>query len=264
MKEKIFGILNKVKNNPHFVKLICFALVSVAVIAVSLIANGVTVAYNVNYGGAVIGQLASTEDFGAAHKMAVDAISAENAHQYIYTPEFSPVITLSSRNSAPESVAEGILANTKEIEKGNALSVNGDIIAAVNSATDIKAVLDKKLSSYNIDEYECVSEFVDAVEVISTYSPTENYLSGDQLSESIANLSVKTTVKETKDVKLSYRTVTNRTSSEKVGYYAVTTKGKDGLKHKVENVTYLNGVEVERKSVEDVIVSQPVNQVITV
>lgn len=264
MKERFLGVLSKVKNNPHFVKLICFAAVSLAVIAVSLMVNGVTIAYNVNYGGAVIGQVASPEDFSAAHNLAAEAISAENAAQFIYTPEFSPVLTLSSRNSAPESVAEGILTNTKEIEKGNALSVNGDIIATAHNATDIKALLDKKLASYNIEKYECVSEFVDSVEIFATYSPSKNYLTADQLNETIANLSVKTTVKETKDVKLSYKTVTNRTSSEKVGYYAVTTKGKDGLKHKVDNVTYLNGVEIGRESVEDVIVSQPVNQVVTV
>lgn len=264
MKERFFGIVSKVKNNPHFVKLICFAAVSVAIIALSLVVNGVTVAYSVNYGGEIIGQLADKADFSEAKQLAVDAISAENAGEYIYSPEFSPVVTLSTRHSAPEDVAKGILKNTKEIKESNALTVNGEIVAIADNSTDIKAFLDEKLESYNIDNFECVSQFVEDVKVVSTYGPTTNYMNAEQLNENIADLSVKTTVKETKDVKLSYKTVTNRTSSEKVGYYAVTTKGKDGLKHKVDNVTYLNGVEVERESVEDVIVSQPVNQVVTV
>lgn len=264
MKAKIFNILSQIKNNPHLVKLICFVTVSVAIIGVSLLATGVTVAYNVNYGGEIIGQIASPEDFSQAQQLAVDAISAENPQQYIYSPEFSPVITLKSRNNEATFVAQGILENTDEIAKGNAVTVNGNIIVAVCEETDINAYLADKLSSYNIEKYECVSEFVDDVAVITTYSPLENYVCEEKLGESLATLSVKTTVKETVDVKLSYKTVTNRTSSQKVGYYAVTIKGVDGLKQKVDNVTYLNGVEVGRESVEDVVVSEPVNQVVTI
>ncbi len=264
MKEKIVNILSRVKNNPHLVKLICFATLSVAIIGVSLLASGVTVAYNVNYGGAVIGQIASHAEFSQAKQLAADAILAENAENYIYTPEFSAVLTLKSRNNVADTVAEGILRNTNEIAKGNALTVNGDIVAAVGESTDINAFLNNKLSSYNIEKYECSSEFVDDVKVVSTYSPVKNYVNEEKLNECLASLSVKTTVKETVEVKLSYKTVTNRTSSQKVGYYAVTTKGVDGLKHKVDNVTYLNGVEVGRESVEDVVVSEPVNQVVTV
>ncbi len=264
MKEKISYILSRIKNTPHFVKLICFAAVSVAIIGVSLLASGVTVAYNVNYGGEIIGQIASPDDFSQAEQLAIEAISAENAQQYIYSPEFSPVVTLKSRNSEADAVAQGILENTSEIAKGNAVTVNGNVIVAVSESTDINAYLDDKLSSYNIEKYECVSEFVDDVAVVTTYSPLKNYVSEESLSESLATLSVKTTVKETVDVKLSYKTVTNRTSSQKVGYYAVTIKGVDGLKQKVDNVTYVNGVEVGRESIEDVVVSEPVNQVVTI
>ncbi len=264
MKKKISNILSAIKNNPHLVKLICFCAVSVAIIGVSLLASGVTVAYNVNYGGEIIGQIASPEDFSAAKELAANSILAENAERFIYAPKFSAVLGLKSRNCAAESVADGILRNTSEIAKGNAITVNGNMIAAVEESADVNLYLNNKLSSYNVEKYECTSEFVDDVAVVTTYSPLENYIKEEQLTEKLANLSVKTTVKETVDVKLSYKTVTNRTSSKKVGYYAVTTKGVDGLKHKVDNVTYLNGVEVGRESVEDVIVTQPVNQVVTV
>lgn len=264
MKKKIFNILSAVKNNHHLVKLICFCAVSVAIIGVSLLASGVTVAYKVTYGGQIIGQIASPEEFTAAKEIAADSILAENAERLIYTPKFSAVIGLKSRNSAAESVADGILRNTSEIAKGNAITVNGNMIAALTESTDVEAHLNNKLASYNIAKYECSSEFVDDVTVVTTYSPIENYITEEQLGEKLATLSVKTIVKETVDVKLSYKIVTNRTSSKKVGYYAVTTKGVDGLKHKIDNVTYLNGVEVGRESVEDVIVTEPVNQVVTV
>ena len=176
MKKKISNILSAIKNNPHLVKLICFCAVSVAIIGVSLLASGVTVAYNVNYGGEIIGQIASPEDFSAAKELAANSILAENAERFIYAPKFSAVLGLKSRNCAAESVADGILRNTSEIAKGNAITVNGNMIAAVEESADVNLYLNNKLSSYNVEKYECTSEFVDDVAVVTTYSPLENYI----------------------------------------------------------------------------------------
>lgn len=264
MKEKVFNVVSKVKNNPNLVKLICFAVVSAAVICVSLLASGATIAYKVSYEGTVIGQVENAEEYAAAKELAVSNISAENGASYLSEPKLIPTLSLKKRISTAEHISKGILEGTKTLKNSSVLTVNGDIIAAAENAADIQSVLDKKLSSYNVDTYECSSEFTDDVKILSTYYPVDGYTESDKLSEKVENLSVKTTVKETTDIKLSYSTITKRTSQYSVGYYTVTTKGSNGLKHKVDSVVYLNGVEVSRESLEDVVVTAPVNQVVTI
>ena len=263
MSEKMKGIFSKLNKAPHFVKLISFAFVSASVITLSLLSAGVTVGYNVTYGGAAIAQVSSKEEFNSAKEIAATLISGENSKDYLYDAEFSHVLTLKSRNETAEDLAVKILDNTAEIVSGNALTVNGKAVAFVSGDIDVNEVLNKKLSSFKVKKYESSSEFVDEVKVVKAFIPLTE-CSKENLEKNVENLSVKTTVKETVDVKLSFKTVTNRTSSKNVGYYAVTTKGVEGLKQKVENVTYVDGVEVKRVSVEDVVVSEPVNQVVTV
>ena len=264
MQGMALALLDKVKSNPTLTKLICFAVLSVAVICVSLYASGVTVAYNVNYGGAFIGQIANKSEFGTAEAAAANKVESENAKSYISAPELSRVLTLKKRIASTEEIASGILNNTPALAESALLKIDGEIVAAAKDAATVQSILDKKLSSYDIEKYECKSEFSEDVKVESGFYPVENYSSAEDISERIENLSVKTTVKETKDIKLSYKTVTKRTSAYSVGYYVVTTRGSNGLKHKVDNVVYLNGVEVSRESLEDVVVTQPVNQVVTV
>ncbi len=263
MNEKIMSILSKLNKTPHFVKLISFAVISASVITVSLLSAGVTVGYNVNYGGTQIAQVSSPEEFDLAKGIAETLITGDTGKDYFYDAEFSRVVTLKSRSENVEDVAVKILNNTAEIVSGSALTVNGKVVALVAGDTDVDKILNEKLSSFKVKKYESSSEFVDEVKVVKTFMPLTE-CSTDELKSEVKNLSVKTTVKETVDVKLSFKTVTNRTSSKNVGYYAVTTKGVEGLKQKVDNVTYVDGVEVKRVSVEDVVVNEPVNQVVTV
>ena len=52
--------------------------------------------------------------------------------------------------------------------------MNGEVVAAAENAADIQSVLDKKLSSYNVGTYECSSEFIDDVKLLSTYYPVDS------------------------------------------------------------------------------------------
>ena len=264
MKGMALTLLNKVKSNPKSAKLICFAVLSVAVICVSLFASGVTLAYNVNYGGTFIGQINLRSDFDSAEIAAANKVESENAEKYISAPEFSRVLTLKNRIASLDDITNGILKNTPALAESALLKIDGEVVAAAKDAATIQTILDTKLSSYNVEKYECSSEFSEDVKIVSGFYPIDKYSSSEDIGSKIDNLSVKTTVKETTDIKLSYQTVTKRTSAYSVGYYAVTTRGSNGLKHKVDSVVYLNGVEVSRESLEDVVVTQPVNQVVTI
>ncbi|MBQ6816489.1 MAG: peptidoglycan DD-metalloendopeptidase family protein [Clostridia bacterium] len=264
MKEKVIAVLEKIKNAPHFVKLICFLGISAIVMTLSLNAAGVVLAYNVNYAGNVIAQVNSKEDFASAGQLASAAIMGENTEGYIYAPKFFPTLTLNSRIDTSADIANAILENTAELKKTAALKVNGVLVGTAESSEEIEQKINNRLSSFNVADYECSAEFVDTIDLVSTYCSVNACTSGEQLDAGINNLAVKTTVKETTDVKISYKTVTQRSAEYQVGYYAVNTKGVNGLKHKVDNVVYLNGVEIERNSVEDVVVNEPVNEVVVV
>lgn len=264
MKGLLLNSFNKLKSKQNIIKLISFAVVSVSAIIVSLYISGVTVAYNVKYGNATVGQVEDKTEFEKAKAIAASFVNTANAANYMYTPEYTVVLSLKSRNTSQESIADAILSNTAEFSKSAVIKVNGNIVATGADYNAFKDLLNTRLSSYNIENYECNSEFTDTVELTTEYCSVNEYSSADDVSAVIENLSVKTTVKETADIKLSYKTITNKSSAYSVGYYAVTTNGSEGLKHTVNNVVYLNGEEISRETAEDVIVSQPVNQVVTV
>ena len=257
-------MLGTLKNTRYFVKLICFAAICVISITLSLVFSGAVFAYTVTYGDEVIGIIGNKQDFDAARTLAAQNIDIDDAAKYIYTPKFSLTLTYSDRLNDSKSLSENILNNTDEIAKSYALTVNGENVAYFADKSEITALMDARLSQYNNADYESNSEFIDEVSVTDIYHPVSSYSASDELETKINSLGVKTTVKYTTDVTVQYKTVTQKTASKLVGYYNVSTKGVNGLNHKVEQVVYIDGVETERTVLEQEVVKEPVNQVVVV
>ncbi len=264
MKEKVFALINAIKNTRYFIKVICFAVVCVAALGFSLVMSGTTVAYNVKYGDAIIGQVTSREVFNEARAKAESMVVGADAGDYFGQPRFVPTLTLSERLETADIIAQRIIDNTDGIAGSAALIINGETVAYSGTSSEIENILSARLTDYIIENVDSDSEFVDNVVISNVYCPVSIYTPSEQIGEIASTLSVRTTAQHKTDVTLTYKTVTNRRSDRLVGYYSVDKKGVNGLMQKVEQVVYIDGVEVERQTLSDSVVSEPVNEVVSV
>ena len=73
-------------------------------------------------------------------------------------------------------------------------------------------------------------------------------------------LSVKAVRKETYQTALPYKTVTQKDDSQYTDYTKVVTEGKDGVQQCTDEVTYVDGAEVSRKTLSKKVVTQAVDK----
>ena len=73
-------------------------------------------------------------------------------------------------------------------------------------------------------------------------------------------LNVKVSKKETYQEPIAFQTVTIKDDSQYTDYTKVKTEGKDGVQELVDEVTYINGVEVGRKNLSTKVVTEPVDK----
>ncbi len=264
MKEKVAGFINKILNARYFVKLIYFAVTCFVCGIVSLVLSGVTFAWDVNYGGEKIATVSSIKAYNEAKAMAIEKIADNDGEKYIYKPTFSLILTRDEYVDSLSDVCDGILDNTDELNKGAALSVDGKEIAYAESTDVMNSYIEKRLACYNVSNAENNAEFVNSVLVTDKYCVGDNYSSGDYINESLSKLSVKTTAKYRQDVVVDYDTVTQKTDDKLIGYRQVAVDGVNGLNYSVEQVVYIDGVECERKELEQEVVTEPVNKVVIV
>jgi len=85
-----------------------------------------------------------------------------------------------------------------------------------------------------------------------------------KVQQSVPYLEVQITRTEVYDEEIPFRIVQSVDSSEYEGYYNRTQVGEAGINRITAEVTYLNGVETERKIVSEVTVSDPVDEKVTV
>lgn len=89
---------------------------------------------------------------------------------------------------------------------------------------------------------------------------------GDQLTISGEKgfLTIKSVKRETYTASIPFATVKEKSSKLYIGSSKVSVKGKNGMEQLVDEVTYVDGVEVERKNVSKVTLQAPVNQKVLV
>lgn len=264
MKQAVLNAWHAIRNAKYFVKLICFSAVCLLIALIGLKMNGVVFAYSVRYGDSVVAQVKDKSVWESGKQMACGSITSKNPEELIYIPKFSLTLTLGERLSDSAGVCEKILSGTNEIVKGAALVINGETVALSSDADTINGVIENRLSTFNVEGCENTSEFVGDISVMPVYCSVTEQVDRDALCEVVAGFEVKTVSVLTKESSISYVTVTHQTEDQEVGYYSVDKKGVNGVRRNVEQIVYLNGVEIERTTVENSVVKEPVNEVVTV
>ena len=271
-KEFIEKILNKpfvlrifkvLSSNKLLVRIVSLCIIGIMTLAISIVSAGITFGFEVRYSGKVIATVENASVFESAKNIAVQNVSSEDADKAIASPKLKLTLTVADKLDNARKLADLIIENTDDIVSGSALTVNGEIIACVES-NDLNSLLEAKRTAYYVEGAENSASFVEDVKVESGYYLKDDIQDTATVTDIINGLQVKTVSTVVTDTAIAFKTQKVNTDTQNLGYYAVTTKGKNGLSRKTEVVESLNGEVNSRTELSYEIISEPVTQVITV
>jgi len=251
-------------NRSHsLIKVASVAATAFLMIVIGFVSSGATIAYAVNYDGQVIGTVGSKKIFTAAAGLAMDEVG-NDATGEISSPKYSAVVTLKSHLASKEDIKTAILENTENIFYASLLKVNGKEIAYISDNT-LTQYLKDYCNSFNLENCESKSSFVETVEVQTGYFSTEKLYTLEEAKELIhSSVNVKTEATVSSEQTVKFGTTTQKTSAQSVGYSQVIKSGVNGKRVNTDSVVLINGVETERTNISSTITEQPVNQVVLV
>ncbi len=260
IQDAVISFIEKLKDLKRIYKLLAFALIAIILIAVSVVSSGVRVTYNVNIEGKTLANVASVEIYKAGLEKACATVKTANME--ITEAEIEPVVTVNATSATADEVSEIILQNSPSILNGYELSIDGSPVSYLTDVDGVQSALDKRLAAFNVEGAKCENKFANNIAISPAYFHVE-LLGNDQAINTASSLDVVTVAVTTTQYTVKHDTVTQKDPSKKAGYTSVLTKGSDGLKKKIETVTYLNGVAQEDSVVEQVMAS-PVTEVVLV
>lgn len=264
IKETVISFIKHINEKSRQCLLTAVAVTTAFVILICLLFSGTTISYNVVYGGKVVAQVADTSVYNTAFDLATESVVSSDSEELLSQAKIKPVISLGSDLTSPPELANIILENSDNVQKGYILEVDGKNELYLASNSDVNAALNTRLGMYNIADKSCTSNFANKVLVSSGYFKAELLNTSDEMSAYINSLDVVTVVTDTETIKIPFDTTVKKTSSKSAGYSSVTTKGVEGVKQLSKQATYLNGKVTEEKVVSEDVVKSPVNEVVVV
>ena len=255
-----------IKKTVHLLRHSRIALLSVALIIATLstvLFSGITVAYELEYNGAVIAQVKEKGDYDKAVRLAQSLFSIGELENYIYTPSFRITVTTEKNISNLSDVAKQIVEKTDTLGKGAALKIDGEIFTYVSEGCCLKDYISEYLSTY-VEGEGITSSFVSNVECIEGYFPDSYFVALDIVKEKLSTLDVKSLQTIRSQETIPYTSVTRKSDSRVLGDIQKVVTGVNGISETVKNVEMLNGKVVKTELISENIVRNPVQEVIVV
>lgn len=259
IQDSVISFINKIKSAQKFHKLIAFGVITVLLIAVSFIASDVRLVYNVNQNGETIAVVESPyvykKGVERAGKLLTDDVKIDGTI-------LLPTLSLSSETESSAELSEAILEGSTEVCSGYRLAVDDTVIAYVEDKTEIENAMTERLNKFSVEDAECESNFSKAVYLEKAYFSYDTLTKESTATDVIYNLDVVTVAVKKIEYSVPYETITKKTSNHLAGYTKVMSSGAKGTNQKVEQTTYINGVLSSRETLSDVVISEPVNEVV--
>lgn len=253
----------RIKNCKKPIKYSVCALIAAAVAVGSFFQAGATLAYDMIIDGEKIATVSSKSVFDGALSIVRQRVRGGNVELLLGSPDYS--LTVSSKSSIADEpvVAEAIIDKNENIVYAAELTVNGNPCVRADR-DDIENALNEYKNSFNVDGAECSNEFLDRVLINDGYYFADSLDEPEQIKSAVSCITVKTTARAVTDTEIAYKSVTKKTSEQVAGYSEVTTAGKNGINRVAEEIILINGEEQSREQVSNEVVSEPVNEVVTV
>ena len=255
--------LKLIKSNRILVRLSSICLVGLIALSICVVSTGITLGFEVKYSGKTIATVASASVYDSAKKIAVENVSSNNVEGAIETPEFNLVLTVSDKLESASSVADSIIENTCDIISAAALVVNGKTFGYTDRE-ELEALLNERLSAYDIEGAENTASFVEEVKIEEGYCLKCDIEDIAAVKEAVNELQVKTVSTVTSDEEIAYSTRKINTDTQIMGYYKITTAGQNGIKRVTQVIESINGEESGVNVVSEKVVAEPVTEIITI
>ncbi len=261
IKEALEKASKFAKKNRILVRFTAFGLVAITALVISIVSCGITIGFNVNYGGEIIAVVDSSSVYKEAKKIVLSNVKSKNSEKELSKATFSLTVTTLNSLSSKEKLADTIIEKTDGISFSSALTVNGKVLG-YGERKNLEGMVKKALSKYYVEGADNTSAFVDDVTVVDGYCLSSDIKTTDEMEKLVDSLKVKTvsTVKSESPVKYSTKTI--YTSSKVRGYEAVQTKGVEGVKTETAVIETLNGTQTAKTVVARKLVKEPVEKVI--
>ena len=253
----------KLHNCQKKFKIYAFLVLSLFAIFFSFAATDVRLAYKVDMGGKVIATVKDKAQFENAvcvveEKTAVSLEKSVNKVKYVAAIVRYDVID----NDA--AVADAIMDASKDIIAASSLYINGIEYSRVKGL-DVNKYLEDYKNSFLLEGTGSEVYFNDRITVKEDYFAADT-IDDIEIFEEIVknNTTVVTVACEKENYSIPFETVTKKTASKLSGYSKVEVAGKAGVGSKTKRTIYVNGEAISVDTLEDVVLSEPVNKVVTV
>lgn len=253
-------IFNKVKRHRRSAVTVCFSVISVIAVALSLVFSGARLAYKVKFSGKMIATVENKQKFDAALQTVVRIVNGRDVENMVAEPEYVTVLVPDGRVNTTEQVVSAIIENTDDIVNASLITVDGKKLVCGDSE-ELHAAVNARLNEYNIEGVTCTSEFVEDVIISDGYYLAQDLDDISDVREVLAGLSVKTSAVVITNISTPYESVVTKTNEKAVGYTQVVVAGKNGTERVIENITLINGQEHFRESISREILTEPIDEV---
>lgn len=259
--DSIKSAASTIKNSSRRTKQGMFAGVAVIAILVSLSFTGTRIAYKVDYSGSSIATVSSKKQFNEALQLVVNMVEGHDVENAVKKPRFSATVVLGENINNTQEVADAIIDNTDEIVAATVIKVDNSVVARGEKEV-VDILISTRLNSFNSDEGECTSHFINDVKCEYGYF-IKGELDDKTAIEGVVNsLNVVTEMRKTTDVIVPYKSVTQKTDEKIAGYSKVTVAGVSGVNRVTQDIVMVNGEVQSCVEVSNDVVVYPVNEVI--
>ena len=254
---------DKFVSYPKYVKISVLSAVSVFVLFVTLSCAGVRFGFKVNYEGNMIATVKNKAQFNRAVVLVEAQVNGEDVKSAVSKPDYSLVITHTSKVSKNEDIANQIIEKSKGIVSATAVKIEDEHIGTVDT-DKINAYVNELYNKSKPEGVECQVGFEGNVKFEEGYFVLSDVKEVSEISDKLSALTVKAVATVTSEVSVNFNTITNTTDKKSVGYKQVQVKGQKGVNKVTEEIVYINGVESGRKTLSTLVVTKPVDEVVLV
>lgn len=242
-------------------------LTALSLIGISLSQTLYIGGYEIVAEGKVIGFVENRKDF---HEI-TDKINTEIEETYGIDSELESKFKLVEKASTKDDIttSDELWHNISEVsgmmKEAYILSVSGEETVVLGSYADMMELLKKELEKYKIDDGD--TDFCESIEYEKKYVPKAKILTleeAEKYFETNKPLNVKTTVVNEYSASVGFDTVEQNDDTMYRGSRLVLREGVPGESIVTDEIQYMNGEEVSRKTIKEKTVKKPVSEIVSI
>ncbi len=225
---------------------------------------------NIGYNVIIDGQKAGTVRSGEEVAAIIRQVEADVSDLLGYDYDVDAAVRLDVTVGGEKGdIADAFMQTVEEIDLMYVLRVDGFFAACAWTEEEITAAVDEITARYAMGE-DCTVSFDNVITVTNTYAPVARVTTTEDITELLdpANggkfaLRVRTVFHEThtEPIAFEYEYIEDDTVYE--GEETVLSVGAEGSADVTERIEYINGEEVSRVEVSNILTREPVNHVVS-